>query len=56
MLTGSRFRSPNQARFRVTESDGMSLRSLNAEPAVAAFDTPEAFTNANTLEELQRLH
>lgn len=36
--------TPNETRFRVTESEGMSLRSLNAEPAVAAFDTHAAAT------------
>ena len=46
--------SPGEQRFRVTESEGMSLRSLNAEPAVGAFDahataTGQAFDHAEPI-------
>ena len=46
--------SPSETRFRVTESEGMSLRSLNAEPAVGAFDahataTGQAFDHAEPI-------
>ena len=36
--------TPSETRFRVTEAEGMSLRSLNAEPAVGVFDAHAAAT------------
>lgn len=47
---------PALARFVEAGGRGLNHWATTLGAAVAAFDTPEAFTNANTLEELQRLH
>lgn len=47
---------PALAGFVQAGGRGLSHWAATLGAAVAAFDTPEAFTNANSLEELQRLH
>lgn len=47
---------PALADFVQTGGRGLNHWAATRGAAIAAFDAPEAFTNANTLEELQRLH